>query len=267
MQTFFSVFSNFKLTDAVDILLVSMAFFLLLTVFRQGRSPVALRGLVFLVLLGFALYLAAVSFNLSATVKLLESFWIVGVLIFLICFQTELKKALSDFGRNPLFRSLFAGRTTAIDDIIVAATRLAEKKIGALICIQRRDPLQTYVDTGTEVDAGVSPELLRTIFAPYTPLHDGAVIIRENRVSAAGCLLPLSESQAIPKDLGTRHRAALGLTEETDAVVIVCSEETGIISLVTDGKLERGESAESLRAKLRQLLEVKEEPEDGEAAR
>ncbi len=267
MQSFLSILRNFKPADAVDILLVSMAFFLLLQVLRQSRSPVAMRGLIFLVLLGFAMYLAAVSLGFSATVKLLESFWIVGVLIFLICFQVELKKALSDFGRNQLFNKLFAGRTTAIEDIVVAATRLSEKKIGALICIQRKDPLRNYIETGTELDAGVSVELIRTIFAPYTPLHDGAVVIRENRIAAAGCLLPLSESQSLSKDLGTRHRAALGLSEETDSVIVVCSEETGIISLVSDGRIERGESAESLRAKLRTLLEIPEEEKDGEASR
>ncbi|MDX2177183.1 MAG: diadenylate cyclase CdaA [Candidatus Sumerlaeia bacterium] len=267
MDDLFPTLGALTWSDAIDILLVSFAFFLLLSVIRESRSPLALRGLVISTLGGFLLYTVAQQLGLSATVRLFENLWIVLILVFLICFQNEIKRGLTDLGRRPLFRSFFAQRTTAIEDIIVAATRLAEKKTGALIAIQRDDSLRSYAETGTELDAAVSVELLRTIFALYTPLHDGAVIIRNNRVFAAGCLLPLSESTSIPKDLGTRHRAALGLAEETDAVVLVCSEETGVISLARDGRIERPETAESLRSKLKALFDLDEEDDDGEAGR
>ena len=189
------------------------------------------------------------------------------MLVFLICFQAEVKKSLSEFGRVPLFRTFFKQKPGVIEDIISAAIRLSEKKIGALIAIQRSDPLRTIADTGTEVDSLVTADLLRTVFAPYTPLHDGAVVIRNDRLVAAGCLLPLSENPALPREFGTRHRAAIGLTENTDAIVIVCSEETGIVSLATEGRLERPETAESLRQKLHMLFEIHDEAAGDEVER
>lgn len=264
-QTINSIFGIRQPSDVVDILLVSLAFFLLFTIFRQSRSPVALRGLILASVVGFGIYLLAQTMRLDATRALFEKLWLVGTLVFLICFQNELKKALTDIGRRPLFQTfLFKTRVTAIEELIVAASRLSEKKIGGLLCIERRNPLRAYAETGTRLDAEATAELLRTIFAPYTPLHDGAVILRNNRIAAAGCLLPLSESQSIPKDLGTRHRAALGLSEETDAVVIVISEETGTISLVHEGRIERPETPESLRAKLRSIFELGDEEESGD---
>lgn len=264
MQALLSIFRNVEWTDVVDILLVTVAFFLLFWIIRQSRSAVALRGFILATIVGFGLYLSAQAFAFVTTAALLESLWVVGVLLFLISFQNEYKKALIEIGRNPFFQSFFKQRTTAFEKLIAAAIRLSEKKVGALICIERRSPLKTYIETGTALDSEITSELLRTIFSPYTPLHDGAVVVRNNRIASAGSLLPLSESDMIPKELGTRHRAALGLSEETDAVTIVVSEETGIISLVYDGHIERPETADSLRAKLRTIFEVKDDDEDGE---
>ncbi len=256
-----SLFANIQPRDVVDIILLSLVFFLLLNMIRQSRSQVALRGMMIVLGTASLLYLATLVANLSAMKALMDSAWVVIVLIFLIVFQSEFKKGLTEYGRLPIFRALFRQERTPIEEIIKATSRLAEKQVGALICIERRTSLRTIAETGTPLDAVVSAELLRTIFSMYTPLHDGAVIIRSNRIAAAGCLLPLT-SQNLSSDLGTRHRAAVGLAEEADSVVIVVSEETGIISLAVDSAIQRPETPESLRHKLRELLAVDEEDFD-----
>lgn len=259
-----SLLSSLQLRDVVDILMVSMIFYFLLNMIRQSRSQVALRGMMIVLGTMFIFYLITLLGDFSATRALLERLWVVIVLIFLIVFQGEFRKGLTEYGRLPIFRALFQQESTPVDEVIKAAARLAEKKVGALICLERRNSLRPYIETGTALDALVTVETLRTIFSLYTPLHDGAVIIRNNRIAAAGCLLPLSD-QDLPRDLGTRHRAAIGLTEETDAVVVVVSEESGIISLAHDGTIERPETPESLRQKLREMFEIDEEVGDGEA--
>lgn len=250
--------------DVVDIALISIVFFLLLNLIRQSRSQVALRGLLIVLLTMSLLYLATLTANLAAMKALLEGVWVIIALMFLISFQNEFKKGLTEYGRLPVFRALFRQQSTPIEEVIRATERLSESKVGALFCIERRNSLRPYLESGTQLDAVVSTELLRTIFSLYTPLHDGAVIIRNNRVAAAACLLPLSNQQ-ISTDLGTRHRAALGLAEETDALVIVVSEETGTISLAHDGRLQRPETPDSLRIKLRDLLELPDDEEEADA--
>ncbi len=253
-----------QIRDVIDILMISIVFFLLFNMIRKSRSQVALRGLLIVLSFTLLLYLITVMAELSATKALLTRLWVVFVLIFLIVFQNEFKKSLTDYGRLPIFRALFKQEAAPLDEVIKAVARLAEKKVGALICIERRTPLRPYIETGTMIDGLVTVELLRTIFALYTPLHDGAVIMRNNRIVAAGCLLPLT-NQELSKDLGTRHRAAIGLGEETDAVVVVVSEETGTISIAYDGIIQRPETADSLRQKLRDLFEIEEEEADVEA--
>lgn len=268
LRSFFSdlisLTANMGFRDVVDILMLALLFYFLLHMIRQSRSQVALRGLMIVLGGTLVFYLVTALGELSAMRALLGRAWIVLVVLFLIVFQNEIKKGLTDYGRLPIFRALFHQDAAPIEEIIKAAARLAEKRVGALICLERRTPLRPYIETGTLMDAVVSVETLRTIFAMYTPLHDGAVIIRNNRIAAAGCLLPLS-TQELPKDLGTRHRAAIGLTEETDAVVVVVSEETGIISIAHDGTISRPETPESLREKLRDLFEIDEEGDRGEA--
>lgn len=267
VRSFFSdllaLTANMGVRDLVDILMLALVFFILLNMIRQSRSQVALRGLMIVFGTTLFFYLVTILGELSAMRALLGRAWIVIVVLFLIVFQAEIKKGLTEYGRLPIFRALFHQESTPIEEVIKAAARLSEKKVGALICLERRTTLRPYIETGTLMDALVSVETLRTIFAMYTPLHDGAVIIRNNRIAAAGCILPLS-TQELPKEMGTRHRAAIGLAEETDAVVVVVSEETGTISLAHDGLIERPETPESLRVKLRDLFEI-EEDSGGEA--
>jgi diadenylate cyclase len=263
MERLQSLFTSISASDGADIVLVSLAIFLGIKAVERSRSAAAMRGLTVALGGGLTLYLLSYAFELVATRWVMEKFAFLIAVMFLVVFQGELRKALAEIGRMPLFQTIFKQRTTAIEEIVVAAGRMSEKKIGALICIERRDPLTSYIESGIRVDAAISTELIRTVFAISTPLHDGATIVRNNRIAACGCLLPLTESDSLPRDLGTRHRAAVGLSEETDAVVIVCSEETGTISLVHDGRIERPETPDTLRVKLRALLEVAEEAEDG----
>lgn len=253
------MFRNIDRGDILDIFLVSVLFYVALRVLRESRSQVALRGLIIVLGSSFLLYLLSQTMNLAATSWLFDRLWLAIALVFLICFQNEVKKALTNFGQLPFLRSFFTQPNTGIEEVAKAAVRLAEKKTGALICIERRNTLKTYADTGTRLNAEVSEELIRTVFSLFTPLHDGAVVLSGNRVLAAGCLLPLTQADNLPKELGTRHRAAIGLSEETDAIVVVVSEETGIISLVHDGQIERPETGETLRTKLRTLFEISEE--------
>lgn len=263
IEDMLSVTQNMQLHDFVDILILSVVFYLILNMIRASRSQVALRGMLLVLSTTLVIYLVTIVAGLSGTKAVLDRLWVVIVLIYLIVFQNEFKKSLIDYGRLPFFRALFKQEIRPLEEVIRAAGRLSEKKVGALICFERRTPLRPYIDTGTAIDSIVSVELLRTIFAVYTPLHDGAVIIRNNRVAAAGCLLPLTQ-QNLKQDMGTRHRAAVGMAEETDAVVVVVSEETGIISIAHDGQISRPETTDTLRQKLKDLFEIEEEDDDGE---
>lgn len=259
MDRIYSIFQSIDRGDVFDILTVSFIFYLIFLLLKESRSFTALRGLAALILTGVLVWIAAKAFSLTATSRLLESSLTLIVIVFVVLFQNELKKALTDFGQTSMFRPFLQPNRLDVDEVIKAATRLSEKRIGALIAIERRNTLRPYIEVGTQIDAQVTAELMRTIFQLGTPLHDGAVIIRNNRLAAAGCLLPLSENPRLSKDLGTRHRAGIGLTEETDAVTIICSEETGNISIAHEGKLERSESADALRVKLKNLFDYQEE--------
>ncbi|HEY6330151.1 MAG TPA: diadenylate cyclase CdaA [Blastocatellia bacterium] len=177
----------------------------------------------------------------------------------LVIFAPEIRSALMRFGSN-LRRPLQFGRRgrsgeDTFDDVVLAATTLSSRKIGALIVLERNVGMQNYIETGVLLEAALSYDLLVTIFDPHTPLHDGAVIIRNHRIAAASCFLPLTLNPKLSKELGTRHRAAIGITEDTDAAAIVVSEETGVISFVEDGKLQRYLNSSSLRELIRQALE------------
>ncbi|MBX7245910.1 MAG: diadenylate cyclase CdaA [Candidatus Sumerlaeaceae bacterium] len=250
-----------RLHDIADILVVTMLVYTVLAMIRETRSPAAMRGLLGVIVGGFFIYTVAKLLNLTTTTLLFEQFWVVIILIFLIVFQNEFRKALTDLGQLWVFRRLFARGGAHMEDLVKAVRSFSRQKVGALICIERRNPLKMYADTGTPIDGLISNELLRTIFVTYSPLHDGAVIVRGDRIVAAGCILPLSDTQTLGKDLGTRHRAALGLSEETDAAIVVVSEETGIISLAVRGRLERHFTQETLREALQDLLDVKDEEE------
>lgn len=253
---------TFRVTDALDILIIASLIYMVLRILRESRSFAAIRGMLAIVLSGLIIYILARTLHLVTTTLLFERFWIVIVLVFLIVFQNEFRKALTDFGQLRVFRRFFLHGGLHVEELTKAVRALSKQKTGALICIERRTPLRVYAETGTAIDAVISSELLRTLFMTYSPLHDGAVVVRGDRVMAAGCILPLSDSPALAKELGTRHRAAVGLSEETDAAVIVVSEETGVISLASGGKLERHHTHESLREALEDLVDVKREEEE-----
>lgn len=225
--------------DALDILLVAGIFYALLRFFRGTRAVQLLRGV---------LVVAAVVTLLASFGQLRALSWLVGRLLpallvsIPIVFQPELRRALERLGRTELFlgrAALSPAAERAIEQVARAAQYLSERRWGALIVLERETGLQDYAESGIPLDAVLSTELLVTIFYPNTALHDGAVIIREGRVVAAGVVLPLAEENATEQVLGTRHRAALGLSQQTDAVVVVVSEETGIISVTHDGKMIR----------------------------
>jgi uncharacterized protein (TIGR00159 family) len=181
-----------------------------------------------------------------------------GYIVFavIVLFQSDIRRALAHLGRAPFFR-YFAKPEAAeesIEELVVAANMLSTKHVGAIIAIERQIGLRNYIEGGIRLDALLTYDLLQSIFLPLSPLHDGAVIVQEDRVAAAACFLPLTVNPKLSKELGSRHRAAIGLTEENDSVAVVVSEETGSISLVVDGQIARGLDADLLRVRLRSLI-------------
>jgi len=213
------------------------------------------------VLVGFAvmlvLLLGATHFlNLAELNWLLRRVSVYISIALLVIFQPEIRRALAELGRQPVF-TVTPEKRSIIDHVVQAVVHLADHKVGALIAIEREIGTRSIRETGTKVDSPVVPELLASIFFPHTPLHDGGVIIHGNRIMSAGCVFPLSQRVELHKSLGTRHRAAIGLSEETDAVVIIVSEETGTISVSYRGRLSRGLDGERLKRFLTALLKGK----------
>jgi diadenylate cyclase len=175
----------------------------------------------------------------------------------IVIFQSDIRRALAHFGQAPFFR--YFNRQEAadetIEEVVVAATMLAQQKVGAIVAIEREIGLRNYIESGIPLDAALTYDLLVTIFRPGSPLHDGAVILQEGRIAAAACFLPLTVNPRLSRELGTRHRAAIGLTEESDAAAVVVSEETGKISIALDGEMEHGLLPDELRARLRTLVQ------------
>jgi diadenylate cyclase len=235
-------------TDLIEIGIVTVLCYRILLILAGTRAIQMLLGLLSLVLM----YAAARILQLQLIAYLLESFFRFGVIAALIVFQPELRSGLAHLGQNRLFRGFtrLEGNQVA-EEVAEAAEELSRNKTGAIIAVERAVGLGEYVQTGTPLHARVSAPLLQNIFTPYSLLHDGAAIIRGDEIVAAGSILPLTQSPVPDRSLGTRHRAALGLSEETDAFVVVVSEETGTISLAHRGRLERGLSPDQLRALLR----------------
>jgi diadenylate cyclase len=204
-------------------------------------------------------------FFLSRRLELETVNWVIRnmaayvVFAIIVLFQADIRRALAHFGRAPFFRYFerVSSAEETIEEIVVAAASLATRRIGAIVVIERQIGLRNYIEGGIPLDATITYDLLASIFQPASPLHDGAVIVQGDRLAAAACFLPLSVNPRVSRELGTRHRAAIGVTEESDAVAIVVSEETGIISLATGEELERGLSADTLRLRLRALLGVR----------
>ncbi|MEE8368718.1 MAG: diadenylate cyclase CdaA [Thermoanaerobaculia bacterium] len=233
--------------DILDIALVAIAVYYLLLLIRGTRAVQILLGILLIAGVNFL----AERLQLATLDALLSNFLIILPFAVIVLFRQEIRKALARFGRNPWWgRPTDANVESTINDLVLAATTLAARRIGGLIVVQRLEGLGQAIDTGIEVDAAVSYDLLINIFTPGTPLHDGAVIIQQDRLAAASCFLPLALAPEVSKDFGTRHRAALGISEEADAVAIVVSEETGVISVAVDGNMERGLDAKNLRNSL-----------------
>jgi diadenylate cyclase len=232
-------------TDLIEILLVAFLLYRILLVIQRTRAMQILLGVV---LLAFTYGLARL-LDLILVRTLLEAAFQYGAIAALVVFQPELRAALARLGQNRMVRAFqrLEGSKVA-DEIVEAAERLARARHGAIIAIEQEVGLDEYAETGSSVEAPVSAEMLVTIFTPYSPLHDGAVLIAGDRIRSAGAILPLTQSQVIDRGLGTRHRAALGLSEETDAIVIVVSEETSQVAVAHGGTLERAVSPERLRA-------------------
>lgn len=235
------------IVDALDILVVSFLLYKLFALMKGTRAVHMFFGLILL----FILSVIAQWIDLIALNWIISSLKTVWVIAFVIIFQPELRRALASLGQNRFLSRFFrVEETGVIPELVKACTRLSERSIGALIVIEKDMGLKNYIETGTKVDARVTSELLETLFTPPSPLHDGAVIIQNDRVAAAGCILPLTQDQRLSSTLGTRHRAAIGLSEETDAVVIVVSEETRAISYAQGGKLVRKIDTNTLRSVL-----------------
>ncbi len=248
-MTWFKQF-DFSLGSWIEIMCLAIIFYYLLFVFRGTRGISALIGFVSLFLI--MLFVTNV-FHLYVLNWLLGRVSVYLAIVFVVIFQPELRRILSEIGKQHFFAGPAAEREV-IDSVIEAVVLLSQRKIGALIAIERAIGVRNVQETGIQMDAVVSSELLSTIFFPYTPLHDGGILISSNRLVAAGCVFPLSMREEFSRVLGTRHRAAVGLTEETDAVVVVVSEETGGISLSQSGRLLQNLEIEQLRRLLNGAL-------------
>ena len=249
------IFGSLKelIINLLDIILVAVIIYETIILIKGTRTVQMLLGILLVVLL----YLIAQYLGMPTITWLLDGFIKYFVLILIILFQNDIRRALTEVGRNPFFTGVSRSEEKqVIDEIVKAAFQMANRRIGALIVIERRVSLKNMVEDAVTLDAKVSSELLVTIFFPKTPLHDGAVVIKEGRVLQAKGILPLSSNPEIPKFLGTRHRAAIGITEQSDAIAIVVSEEEGIVSLVLEGKITRGLQQKELFNQLAELLEV-----------
>ena len=238
--------------DVVDIVLVSILIYELLLLIRGTRAVQMALSAGFLI----GLFFVSRWFDLETVNWVIRNLATYVGFAIIVLFQADIRRALAHFGRAPFFK-YFERVTSAdetIEDLIVAASSLATRRIGAIIVVERQIGLRNYIEGGIPLDATITFDLLATIFQPGSPLHDGAVIVQGDRVAAAACFLPLSINPRVSRELGTRHRAALGITEENDAVAIVVSEESGTISVALAGALERNLSPELLRDRLKGLL-------------
>ena len=260
-----SYINVFKITDLIDIALVALAIYWLIKLIKETRAVQLVKGIVILLVLTQVsdwLNLNIINFILTNTLQL-------GVLALIVLFQPELRRVLEQIGQTKLGNLIAVDSQEltiedTINELCLAVESLARQKIGALIVLERKTKIGDVLLTGVDIKSKVSASLLINIFYPNTPLHDGAVIIRENKIEAAGCLLPLTQNNSLSTELGTRHRAAIGMSENSDSLVVVVSEETGKISLANGGTLTRNFNPETLKKALEKLLIV---PADNEKQR
>ena len=255
---FVNLFDRPDWRNIVDIGILAVLIYSIIKLVMHTRANSLFKGIIFILVLSWlaeALQISAVSWLLQQVIN-------TGVLVLVIVFQPELRRALDQIGRSKWTRQMFSsqkkqssGRTEQhVAEIVRALNNMSRKKIGALIVFERSTGLGDVIESGTVVDAEISDPLIENIFEPNTPLHDGAMVIRDERIVAAACILQLSEDYTISRELGTRHRAAIGITEATDAVSLIVSEETGIISMARDGKLTRYLDTKSLNILLTELF-------------
>jgi diadenylate cyclase len=236
--------------SVIDILLVAVVIYELLALIKGTRAAYMLIGVAAL----------AIIFYVSRIGELTTLNWLLSTLLpyavfaLIVVFAVEIRQALARLGRRLTFSYAAASEADAYDDIVLAANLFSQNQTGALIVIEREIGLRTYIESGVPLDARLSYDLLATIFRPSAPLHDGAVIVQKDRIVAAACFLPLSMNPVLSTQLGTRHRAGIGVTEETDAIAVIVSEETGAISLAVAGKIERDLTVEQLRERMGELL-------------
>ena len=256
---FTNLFQHPDWHNMIDVLILTVFIYQIIKLVMHTRSNSLLKGIGIVLVMAWlssALHLSAVSWLLTQIISM-------GLLFIVILFQPEFRRGLEQIGRSKLIRRFLglpgkqqpAERVEApVAEIVRAMSSMARKKVGALIIIERHTGLGDVIETGTRVDAEISAPLIENIFEPNTPLHDGAMVIRNRRIEAAACILPLSEDPTISRDLGTRHRAAIGITETTDAVSLIVSEETGIISMAREGRLTRHLDGRSLTILLTELF-------------
>jgi diadenylate cyclase len=257
-----SITANFDpWRDSLDIVLVALGVYWLLLLIRGTRAFQILGGVVVLMSAG----LASEIFQLVTLGRILEALTAPGLIIIVILFQHDIRRALARVGRGFFPTVSVQEETQMLEEVIRAAQALAQKRVGALIVLERETHLDDQIESGTALDANVSKDLLISLFIPNSPLHDGAVVIQNGRLAHAGCILPLTLNDNLPEGLGTRHRAAVGITEETDAVVIVVSEERASISLVVGGEMTGELDGPKLRVQLREALSGGDQNEVEEA--
>ncbi len=255
-NTILSVIKGIGFFDIVDIIILAFIIFKVIEFCRESRAKTLLKG-IFLLL---AMYLFSGWLDMLGINWLLEKIVNYGLVILVIIFQPELRRVLERVGHSSLgiFGKNNAGVDRSvlqcIDNVCKAVSSMSEEKTGALIVFENKTPLGEIINTGTVIDAEASVPMLCNVFFPKSPLHDGAMVIRDGRIEAAGCILPLTSNADISQDLGTRHRAAIGMSENSDAVTVVVSEETGIISLTSNGIMKRNFNAQSLRQELYEIF-------------
>jgi diadenylate cyclase len=254
---------EFTWVDVLDILIVAFLVYQLLQFIRGTHAvQMALGGMVLVLV-----YFVSQWFNLEAVNWLLRTFMPYVVFGIIVVFQAEIRKVLAHLGKPPLLGAFSKQRTEeVIDEVVLASTSLAAQRTGAIVVLEREMGLRAYIETGIGLDALLTYDLLISIFNPGTPLHDGAVIVQGNRIAAAACFLPLTVNPELSRQLGSRHRAAIGVTEDTDAVAVVVSEETGTISVVVGGRIRRDLDGRSLKWALLEALDVQEVPAPREDA-
>ncbi len=237
------VFTNIRLLDLIDIGIVAFIIYRIILLIKGTRAVQMLLGLAVIL----AVYMASRVGDLHTLNWFLSNFLSSIILVIVVIFQNDIRRALMHVGRNPFLANTSRDESEIIDELVKACVALGNRKIGALIAIERETGINDILESGTQIDARVSCELIRSIFMPSSPIHDGALVLQQGRLTMAGCFLPLSQGSDVTKELGTRHRAAIGLTELADAVAIIVSEETGKISVAVNGGMTRNLDAASLK--------------------